>query len=50
MSLSALFYLISVVGAYQLGAYTARHPGALQQRCQELWAWINQQRRSDRRN
>jgi hypothetical protein len=50
MSLSAFFYLVSVVGAYQLGAYTASHPGAVNLWCREMYSWINRQCHSERWN
>jgi hypothetical protein len=48
MSVSALFYLVSVVGAYQVGAYNVRHPDAFRLWGKELWSWIDKQRHSNR--
>ena len=50
MSFSAFFYLVSVVGAYQLGAYNSSHPGALIQCGRDIWSWIIKQGNSHRRN
>jgi len=50
MSFSAFFYLVSVVAAYQLGGYNARHPHALPRCVKELWAWMNKLGQSNRQS
>lgn len=50
MSISAFFYLVSTVAAYQLGAYSARHPDFVTRLVKELWAWRNNQGQSDRQS
>lgn len=50
MSFSAFLYLVSVVAAYQLGAYNARHPHFVNRLIKELWAWMNKQGQSDRQS
>jgi hypothetical protein len=41
MSFSMVFYFVSVIGAYKLGAYNCRHPGAVVQWSRNLWSWMN---------
>jgi hypothetical protein len=42
MSFSTVFGLLLLVGAYQVGAYNARHPGDLGVIARFGWAWAKQ--------
>jgi hypothetical protein len=41
MSLSAVFYLISVIGAYKLGVIMCRDPETVSRWCKTVWGWMN---------
>lgn len=45
MSLSTLFAVLVVVGAYQLGVHTTRHPGDVFERMNRFCSWLIQRMR-----
>jgi hypothetical protein len=41
MSLSMVFFVASVVGAYKLGVYSSKNPDCISQWLKTVWSWMN---------